>query len=58
MCFSRNFLELNIYMRDLRVQKYDQREAYTLIDLLSKMSSHCYIWANQTSISEGPSTQY
>ena len=36
MCFSGNFLELNIYMRDLRVQKYEQREAYSLIDLLSK----------------------
>ncbi|KAI0234030.1 hypothetical protein LSAT2_015766 [Lamellibrachia satsuma] len=35
MCFSDNFLELNIYMRDLRVQEYEQLEAYTLIDLLS-----------------------
>ena len=41
MCFSRNFLELNIYMRDLRVQEYEQLEAYTLIDLLSKAHLHC-----------------
>ncbi|KAK2165626.1 hypothetical protein NP493_1354g00003 [Ridgeia piscesae] len=33
--FSRNFLELNIYMRDLRVHKHEQLEAYTLIDILS-----------------------
>ena len=36
MCFSNNFLELNIYIRDLRVQEYEQFEAYTLNDLLSK----------------------
>ena len=34
--FRRNFLELNVYMRDLRVQEYKQLEAYTIIDLLSK----------------------
>ena len=36
MCFSRNFLELNIYMRDLRVHEFKQLKAYTLFDLLSK----------------------
>ena len=41
MCFSRNFLELNIYMRDLRVQEYEQLEAYTLINLLSKAHLYC-----------------
>ena len=41
MCFSANFLELNIYMRDLRVHEYEQLEAYTLIDLLSKAHSYC-----------------
>ncbi|KAI0236999.1 hypothetical protein LSAT2_012493 [Lamellibrachia satsuma] len=34
---NRNFLELNIYMRDLRVQEYEQLEAFTLIDLLSNI---------------------
>ncbi|KAK2188085.1 hypothetical protein NP493_144g03026 [Ridgeia piscesae] len=33
--FSRNFLELNIYMRDLRVQEFKHLKAYTLFDLLS-----------------------
>ena len=41
ICFSRYFLELNIYMRDLRVQEYEQLEAYTLVDLLSKANLHC-----------------
>ena len=41
MCFSANFLELNIYMRDLRVQEYEQLEAYNLFDLLSKVHLHC-----------------
>ena len=41
MCFSRNFLELNVYMRDLRVQEYEPLEAYTLIDLLSKACLYC-----------------
>ncbi|KAK2160380.1 hypothetical protein NP493_1651g00024 [Ridgeia piscesae] len=31
----RNFLELNIYLRDLRVQEYEQLETYTVIVLLS-----------------------
>ena len=35
VCSSRNFLELNIFMRDLRVQHYEQLEAYTIVDLLS-----------------------
>ncbi|KAI0216175.1 hypothetical protein LSAT2_031783 [Lamellibrachia satsuma] len=30
----RNFLELNVYMRELRVQEYEQIEAYTLMDML------------------------
>ena len=36
-CFSTNFLELNIYMRDLRTLEYEQMEAYTLVELLSKL---------------------
>lgn len=40
MCFSRNFLKLNVYMRDLRVQGYEQLEAYTPIDLISNV---CFI---------------
>ena len=43
MCFSRNFLELNIYMRDLRVQEFKQLKAYTLFDLLSKSYLPCKI---------------
>ena len=39
--FRRNFLELNVYMRDLRVKEYEQLEAYTIIDLLSK-ANLCY----------------
>ena len=42
--FRRNFLELNVYMRDLRVQKYEQLEAYTIIDLLSK--AHLYLFVS------------
>ena len=34
--FRRNFLELNVYMRDLRVKEYEQLKGYTIIDLLSK----------------------
>ena len=41
MCFSRDFLELNIYMRDLRVQESEQIEAYILIDLLSETCLYC-----------------
>ncbi|KAK2192507.1 hypothetical protein NP493_29g07026 [Ridgeia piscesae] len=32
---TRNILQLNIYMRNLRVQEYNQLKAYTLKDLLS-----------------------
>ena len=42
MCLSRNFLELNIYMHDLRVQESEQIEAYTLIDLLGMACLYCW----------------
>jgi len=35
-CFRRNFVEPNIYMRDLRIEEREQQKAYLLIDLLSK----------------------
>ncbi|KAK2172938.1 hypothetical protein NP493_919g01054 [Ridgeia piscesae] len=34
-CDWRNFVELNIYMRDLRIEEREQQKAYLLIDLLS-----------------------
>ena len=47
MCFRRNFLKLNIYMRDLRVQELKQLKAYTLFDLLSKSHLPCEIRTSQ-----------
>ena len=49
ICFSQNILELNIYMRDLRVREYKQQEAFTLIDLLSKEHLHSIPKNNRSS---------
>ena len=43
MCFRRNFLKLNIYMRELRVHELKQLKAYTVFDLLSKSHLPCEI---------------
>ena len=50
ICFSQNFLELNVYMRDLRVREYKQQEAYTLIDLLSMENLHLKLTRVQQSL--------
>ena len=44
---SRNFVELNIYMRDLRLEIREDQKAYILIDLLSKsLSGIEYMFSN------------
>ncbi|KAI0217203.1 hypothetical protein LSAT2_030913, partial [Lamellibrachia satsuma] len=37
--FSSNFLELNFYICDLRIEEHIQQEAYSLFNLLSDIGS-------------------